>query len=156
MIFLGIYQCCHNSDYSLSQTVLQSRCKDKICCGTPCAKPESTYTKLLNYQLPFTSLSYMTGLMCQNVTPTQKEERTSASYYMPYDANTCILSPSIRDMPTPRTSYSQEATELLPGQGGKACWDYVTSMLAGSITDSSSSWKEYCHVVFRFLKVTFY
>lgn len=49
VILLGIYQCCHNSDNSLSQTVLQSRCKDKNGHGTPCAKPECTYTKLLTY-----------------------------------------------------------------------------------------------------------
>lgn len=37
VIFLGTQQCCRNSDNSLSLTVLQSRCRDKNVCGTPCA-----------------------------------------------------------------------------------------------------------------------
>lgn len=79
--------------------------------------------------------------MCQNVTPALEEERTSASHDMPYNATACVLSPSVRDIPTLGTTYSQEATELPQGQGGKACWGYVTRMLAGSITDISRSWK---------------
>lgn len=66
VIFLGIYQCCHNSDNSLSQTILQSRCNNKKCCGTPCAKLGNTYWLLF--------LSSLSQVSCQNVTPTQKED----------------------------------------------------------------------------------
>lgn len=114
-IFLGIYQCCHRSGNSLSQTILQPWHTDKNGLGTPCAKPDSKYTKLLTCQLSFASLEHVTGFMCQNVTLTQKEERTSACHYMPWGATVCILSPSIRDIPSLKAIYSQEATEFPPG-----------------------------------------
>lgn len=66
--------------------------------------------------------------MCQNVTPTQKEERTSASYCMPYDANTVsfphqlgICQPLEQAMQKKLQSYCQGRVEKPAGIMLQAC-----------------------------------
>lgn len=72
VIFFRIYQCSHSSDNTLSQTVLQSRCNNKNCCGTPCAKLRSTYTKFLTYWLLF--LLSLSQVSCAKMWPQKQKE----------------------------------------------------------------------------------